>query len=160
MTPNIIHTMKHTVKASVLTISTDRAWLCLLLMSPPASLPVDARKRPRPAASADAAPALRQKNDGATPGHRSKELGAKRFGRGLRQVKSKNEQREVAIEVTRHCFAGLMRPRRRRGQPKQVFSRQAIEAALVIWAFGPRSIRGACKDVKGLGLGRMTSAHR
>ncbi len=26
MTPNIIHTMKHTVKASVLTISTDQAW--------------------------------------------------------------------------------------------------------------------------------------
>jgi hypothetical protein len=26
MTPNIIHTMKHTVKASVLTISTDHAW--------------------------------------------------------------------------------------------------------------------------------------
>jgi hypothetical protein len=27
MTPNIIQTMKHTVKASVLTTSTDRAWL-------------------------------------------------------------------------------------------------------------------------------------
>ena len=28
MTPNIIHTMKHTVNASVLTISTDRALPC------------------------------------------------------------------------------------------------------------------------------------
>jgi hypothetical protein len=26
MTPNIIHTMKHTVKAMVLTMSTDHAW--------------------------------------------------------------------------------------------------------------------------------------
>ena len=37
MTPNIIQTMKHTVNASVLTISTDSA--CpVLLMTPPLSL--------------------------------------------------------------------------------------------------------------------------
>jgi hypothetical protein len=31
ITPNIIHTMKHTVKASVLTISTDSAWPLLVM---------------------------------------------------------------------------------------------------------------------------------
>ncbi len=34
MTANIIHTMKHTVKASVLTISTDSACLCLVMTKP------------------------------------------------------------------------------------------------------------------------------
>ena len=35
MTANIIHTMKHTVNASVLTISTDSAWLRLRILSAP-----------------------------------------------------------------------------------------------------------------------------
>ena len=34
ITPNIIHTMKHTVKASVLTINTARPWLFLLIATP------------------------------------------------------------------------------------------------------------------------------
>jgi hypothetical protein len=34
MTPNIIHTMKQTVKAKVLTISTDQAWRVRCGLSP------------------------------------------------------------------------------------------------------------------------------